>query len=557
MASPFDRGIDTSMAASHVKMPSEEQETIQGRTSPLPRESEISQDESFEDDDEDFVKVEDEAVVAQVEQALAKLESKSFPASNEETAVSEPLPDKEKSGETSNTESAQVDEAVQETPSLGGKGDEATDGSVQDEIMSPRSVESEATSKPSEVVESESTSKQSEEKDAEEKESAKVGKATETVKEEIQPMEIGEWAAFSQEIFSLGHFPSEWVDPNLVNQSCNKDEKVWKRYFDSRCLLSKACEDPTDEHKEELTASHIYRKQIEVAFKEEWKSTTLGELLLKQTYQRATKVMRDANGVLEGATVVSTIFSPFFLPRAVQVCMRYHRLPNDFWCTWHIQFVSLKDVKEDNMAYWRPHLTDMWELCSNGYARVPTNEIGFFAVEDVDTAYLTPNMVRKIRKWLFGSINSLKTCDDFTLLKYIFGSSGAVHDFNVLDADIGYTWKANENQTNDMATYGNLSKADLEKATTIGTNWLEFQCRMITSSLRPVDYWYDPYDAKYYKGVWGEKLMEHRCRKYGLVPHDANIRENPHKVWDLAPHGIREVSIRPQHDDLINVGGHF
>lgn len=352
--------------------------------------------------------------------------------------------------------------------------------------------------------------------------------------EPMKEVDLGEWSGFSKEVFALDHMPGSMDMPHLLEVSDALNESLWKRYFDSRCLLSKVCE--KDDEAVEKSPSQLYREDLKTAFIDEYKGTPVGNVLGRHTYQRATNVTLNEKKKLESATVVSTIFSPFFLPRAIQLCMRYHRKPNDFWCTWHIQFVSLKDEVQDKMQYWRPHLTDMWELCSNGYAKMPTMEIGFTPVEEIDTDFLSPNMVRKIRKWLLGSLKS-DIVDDFSLMKFLFASTGVVEDFELLSGDIGYTWTARDAQAADMILY-KVDGKEVDHALATGTNWLEFQCRMVTTSFRGIDKWYDPYDSKYYKGKWGEKVMAYRFKKYGTRFKDPHVLNGPHKVWDLAHRGI-------------------
>jgi hypothetical protein len=191
----------------------------------------------------------------------------------------------------------------------------------------------------------------------------------------------------------------------------------------------------------------------------------------------------------------------------------------------------------------------MWEVCSNGYAQMPTAEVGFMPVEEIDTSFLTPNMIRKIRKWLFGSLKSVDIADDLTLIKFLLGTTGVINNFELLHGDIGYTWIARDAQEEDMIDF-DVDDEQVEHATVIGTNWLEFQCRMITGSLRSMDSWYDPYDLKYHKGKWGEAALEHRFKTYGIRFKNAHVRNSPHKVWDLALRGIMYDTPAPSKPDM-------
>jgi len=346
----------------------------------------------------------------------------------------------------------------------------------------------------------------------------------------------GVWAMNSKERFALRHTPKNIVIPREEELSDILSDELWKRYFDARSLLVDACEAEEDGRHQKIATA--YRNEIQGALHDEWKGTYTACFLGPHTYQRAKNVKMDRNGELVDATVVSTIFSPFFLPRAIQLCMRYHRGEgDDFWCTWHIQFVSMKEDLEDRMRYWKPYLSDMWEVCSNGYAKMPTHEVGFMPVEEIDTSFLQPNLLRKIRKWLFGSLKSTSIVDDLSLMKYVFGTTGVVRDFILLHGDIGYTWTSREAQEDDMID-NEVNDDEIERAAVIGTNWLEFQCRLITGTLRMMDSWYDAYDIRYFKGVWGQAVLEHRFQNYGIRFKDPHVHENPDKVWDLALRGI-------------------
>lgn len=165
-------------------------------------------------------------------------------------------------------------------------------------------------------------------------------------------------------------------------------------------------------------------------------------------------------------------------------------------------------------------------------------------VENMKTTHLSPNLVRKIRKWLFGSPKSYDMFNDFALLKYLLGTCGTVNDFQTLDGDIGHTWKASEAQTRDMQSWGGLSDTETQRAASVGMNWLEYECRVLTQSLRPVDHWYDPYDQKYHKASWGEAILVHRYRMHGYYEENDDIRLNPYRVWDESVRGNYGKSIQ-------------
>ena len=129
-------------------------------------------------------------------------------------------------------------------------------------------------------------------------------------------------------------------------------------------------------------------------------------------------------------------------------------------------------------------------------------------------------------------------------MKYVMGSCGAVHNFTLLKGDIGHLWDASEVHAQDMKDYGNVPGEEIDVAVNTGTNWLEFECRSVSGSLRSIDQWYEPYDMKYYKGLWGKAVMESRFKKQGIYERDEHIRDNPHKVWEKAERGIKATPVQ-------------
>ena len=185
---------------------------------------------------------------------------------------------------------------------------------------------------------------------------------------------------------------------------------------------------------------------------------------------------------------------------------------------------------------WKPHIDDMELLCSNRYLEMPTNEIGWHPVEDMDTSKLNPAFLRRIRQWLFGSYLSRTILDDFQLLKYIFASCGAVQ-FCTLEGFVGYHWKATPDQVEEMLDFG-LSTKETEQARNVGTNWLEYQCRLISGALRPMDHFYVPYDPRHHKGEWGKEVLVHRYVEHGYYEEDQKFHDHPWLVWDRSTYGV-------------------
>jgi hypothetical protein len=362
-----------------------------------------------------------------------------------------------------------------------------------------------------------------------------------------------DWTKKAMDSFGLNPIPSNWANPGMLEQCHLKDKVLWKRYVHSRHELEEICQDEEPDEKKcddmDMDTTEQYTEELKREFHAKWEASVLGAVMLKHTKQRVANATFDesnmANGKLKETTVVSTIFSPYLLPRAVQLCHRYYRRTAsdsaNFYCTWHIQFVSLTEYEEGRDLYgyyWKPQLRQMNEICSNGHLDMPTKEIAWREVQDVDTTYFTPSLVRRIREWLFGHSHSYDLFNDMDLLRYIFGSCGAVHNFNTLHGSIGYHWKASPEVGVDMKVYGSIKDSEVEQASGIGMNWLEFQCRLASGNLRSVDLWYEPYDQRIAKAKWGGEVLTHRYEEHGYYEHDQKVREKPWKVWDRSSRGV-------------------
>ena len=70
----------------------------------------------------------------------------------------------------------------------------------------------------------------------------------------------------------------------------------------------------------------MYLNKIQEKFYKAWDGTVLGTMMLKQTKQRAVRVSFDRpayserGAKLQTATIVSTMFSPYLMARALQLC---------------------------------------------------------------------------------------------------------------------------------------------------------------------------------------------------------------------------------------------
>jgi len=108
--------------------------------------------------------------------------------------------------------------------------------------------------------------------------------------------------------------------------------------------------------------------------------------------------------------------------------------------------------------------------------------------------YVENNTVRRICEWLYGvpGCKSVGIISDFDLMRLVFASVGTA-DFEFLKVDFGYK---------RGFSYGDPNTAHLVEAGILPEHaddwptipWLEHEVRLITSNLRPIDKYYEPYD---------------------------------------------------------------
>jgi hypothetical protein len=365
---------------------------------------------------------------------------------------------------------------------------------------------------------------------------AKAMARTTNADEMILELDESSWAKRCMDEFDLLPFPKKWEAPFLVQKMSLSDDSAWRSYFEARVRLEEDSKEVTydADEKEQDTYNTVYEIKIQAEL-----SKDQGGLLQPHTAIRVTGV-RLEDEILESVRVTSTIFSPFMLPRAVQFCHRYHRRVESelthFYCTWYMQFISLVDDREhESLNLWRPCIDDLEVLCSNCYMTMPTEELPWCAIEDIDTFNLSAPVLRRIREWLFGTPRSTEVITDLELLKYAFASCGT-SNFCTIDGTNGYRWMAKRAQVKDMLAYG-ISREEVNQAQFVGVNWLEYHCRLISGDLRPLDQFYVPYNQRYHKGEWGLEVIERRYEMLG-TSEESSYEDNPWMIWDRSSHRI-------------------
>lgn len=193
------------------------------------------------------------------------------------------------------------------------------------------------------------------------------------------------------------------------------------------------------------------------------------------------------------------IWSPYAIPRAVQVVHKYHRKPDwskqEFSVSWRYRIIdnfaeNAKEVAEDTTNT----NNKMTTLCGCCY------EDEELQADVINTDGVALETVKSLNECLLGSSTSLPTSvlDDLSFLKLLFASM-ATPDFRVLHDDgvnnfIGHTRKPEQGGflRERLVEEGILDFESDE----ISTTWLEYHARSITNNLLPVDKYYKPFNIR-------------------------------------------------------------
>jgi hypothetical protein len=246
---------------------------------------------------------------------------------------------------------------------------------------------------------------------------------------------------------------------------------------------------------------------------------------------------------LRSATYHGLCFSPFALPRAMEIEHRYHQRARmnsiEFNTTWDFKLVAFDGnpgdgvqqrlaklypdgLSGDNVKFMHDGEAELHEhevefgmevLCSNGYTDPPEGGQDFWVeVEDIECANVNPTTVRRIRSWLFGSAaRSMALLDDYGLLRLVFATAGSA-GFNTACGSIGYSWPRSDQRrevAEQLRSEGLGGAAEWVSAGG-GLTWLEYQARLAAMALRPQDKYYEPYDLLGAKAEWGRLYLQHQ-----------------------------------------------
>ncbi len=147
--------------------------------------------------------------------------------------------------------------------------------------------------------------------------------------------------------------------------------------------------------------------------------------------------------------------------------------------------------------------------------------------------------IRRIKEWLLSGNNELSNgISDFKFARLLFACF-ATPNFETLEGSIGHSWrprfsKFKEHKCEMPADDG--EDGDNHEYNTEVT-WLEYQVRLVPSSLRNIDFYFEPYDETFSKGLWGEDLLTARedlkgKSKFRGIDHEY-LWQSPWVVWDI------------------------
>ena len=185
------------------------------------------------------------------------------------------------------------------------------------------------------------------------------------------------------------------------------------------------------------------------------------------------------------------LWSPYAIPRAIQLRHKYHRKPDwnkqEFSASWSYWLV---DTFEKETAKETKDGPNMIQLCSACY------EDEELQADVINTDGFTIERVADLKRFLFASDSSWD--DDLSFLKLLFASM-ATPNFRVLHDDgvnnfIGHTWKPEQGGflRERLVEEGILDFEDDD----VSTTWLEYHARRITQQLLPMDKYYKPFQLQ-------------------------------------------------------------
>ena len=319
-----------------------------------------------------------------------------------------------------------------------------------------------------------------------------------------------DWRQKSIEKFKLKEIPTEWTTEALLSKS-KGDNETWKQYYCYR-TKKKAFISGLDNDLEGNWPAPEIRQQLKDL------ATTVGfPEFSDHSLQYIADITFEDYKEIRSVTYKSIVFSPYALPQAIVLEHRYHYRTRyhsvEFGCYWHFQLLGFDNT---NMDYANSRQTkyymleDGMELLCNNVLLDDDDGYSWSDVEDIDVSNFTPSTVRRLRTWIFGSLQkSTEVMNDFDLLRLLLTTIGGA-EFGSFSKDfIGHTFKfydscRNGNIIDQMIADGVVKDED-EALELPDITWLEYQVRLVSGALRKQDRYYVGYDQRQAKADWRER----------------------------------------------------
>jgi hypothetical protein len=367
------------------------------------------------------------------------------------------------------------------------------------------------------------------------------------------------WRQKAIEEFGLLPLPEELAQNKDIVALSEGNDTIWKRYYgyrvqhddrDKKSYTEEQMKDEAGGHKRKIDeddasyASDCGESQLQ---SEIWKSLTKESKKVQDSTNNPKSKMNEKDAeltkMLAKAWVEHTslwipevdwnydfyeeiqsvkygayIFSPFAIPHVVCFTTDYHHESKyhevEFSVSWKFELISF-----DHRRNGRSDTSGMETLCGNCFDDPPfwTNMIHWVGVENIQLADFTPDTVKRIRRWLYGT--NLPGFDDYQFLRLLFASGGSPRFFPHKCKTVGYCWEHS-------------------------LTWLEHHIRVMCDKLRPKDRAFEPYDPKEDKAAWGRQVMdflwgdddddfdEDKSRDSDEEEQKQRFREAPWEFWD-------------------------
>lgn len=264
--------------------------------------------------------------------------------------------------------------------------------------------------------------------------------------------------------FSLKALPCEGVEVRAWDAT---DNETWKRYHSFRTKSNKhSCtlENSTFAVEESDSIAASLRSNWMKDFRSE--AEDVGEAGRDWFRATSSKIHDSRENDMETGFSVgkfgSTVFSPYAIPRAIELRHRAHLRSGwssvAFSLTWKFKMIRFDgylggDAEERRLADLypeeAPHFkgkavyepkTKFEVLCSNGFVEPPLALGPSSIVEDIFVDNFSTTIVRRLREWIYGvhHFRSRELIGDFDLLRLLFAAFGSPK-FKVCVKEIGHT----------------------------------------------------------------------------------------------------------------------